>query len=338
MAEAVRLLVGKGGFLDPHQLHPYQAGEPLWGTSSRNGSGTSAVTAPRWNVVPSTAARSMTVRSSAPRPSRRAASTGLDGGWHRKVPKVARRRPAALRALQEPVVDQLGEQLLHEERVPLGGLADVGPELRRQVGATEEAGHQLLALHLGERLELDGGRPALPPPHSGRVSNSSTRATAISRIGASRVQSAMCSTRSRKVGSPQWMSSSTSTRGRRRARASKVLRTAQNSSSWSCASAFMPSRLPTAADQAIRLGLVVQESRKPGPRTRLRRDLRNAVAERLGHRPVGDAAPVGEAAAGSDRRLVAQADDELVDQARLADARHPEHREEMATPARPRPR
>ena len=52
-----------------------------------------------------------------------------------------------------------------------------------------------------------------------------------SRIGEPRDQSAMCSTRSRNVGSPQWMSSKTSTSGRSRADASKNRRIAQNVSS-----------------------------------------------------------------------------------------------------------
>jgi hypothetical protein len=58
-----------------------------------------------------------------------------------------------------------------------------------------------------------------------------------SRIGEPRDQSAMCSTRSRKVGSPQWMSSNTSTSGRSRAEASKNRRIAQNVSSPAATSA-----------------------------------------------------------------------------------------------------
>ena len=51
------------------------------------------------------------------------------------------------------------------------------------------------------------------------------------RIAASLDQSAMCSTRSRKVGSPQWMSSNTTTTGRSRPRASRKRRIAQKVSS-----------------------------------------------------------------------------------------------------------
>ena len=57
---------------------------------------------------------------------------------------------------------------------------------------------------------------SLPPPQPGRSSSSSGRARHRSRIGASRDQSATCSTRSRNVGSAQWRSSKTTTSGRSR--------------------------------------------------------------------------------------------------------------------------
>ena len=56
---------------------------------------------------------------------------------------------------------------------------------------------------------------SLPPAQIGRRSSSSGRAMQTSRIGASRLQSATCSTRSRKVGSAQCRSSKTQTTRRR---------------------------------------------------------------------------------------------------------------------------
>ena len=58
---------------------------------------------------------------------------------------------------------------------------------------------------------------SFPPPQPGRTSRRSGRARQTSRIGAARIQSARCSIRSRNVGSPQWMSSKTSTSGARSA-------------------------------------------------------------------------------------------------------------------------
>ena len=72
---------------------------------------------------------------------------------------------------------------------------------------------------------------SLPPAQVGRESSSSGRATVSSSIGASRVQSATCSTRSRNVGSAQCRSSSTTTSGRSRATRSRSVRVAQAISS-----------------------------------------------------------------------------------------------------------
>ena len=75
--------------------------------------------------------------------------------------------------------------------------------------------HQLAGSRPG-RAARAGSRSAfsLPPPQPGRASSSSGRAMQSSTIGASRARSATCSTRSRKVGSAHWRSSSTTTSGR----------------------------------------------------------------------------------------------------------------------------
>ena len=71
----------------------------------------------------------------------------------------------------------------------------------------------------------------LPPPQPVRRSSSSGRAMQSNRIGASRDRSATCSTRSRKVCSPQCRSSKTQTSGRSTATTSRSLRNAQAISS-----------------------------------------------------------------------------------------------------------
>ena len=83
-------------------------------------------------------------------------------------------------------------------------------ELRR----ADEVLDQRRALVVGERLEQRRRRrSACRRPSRAARSSSSGRARQTSRIGASRAQSARCSTRSRNVGSPQWMSSKTRTSG-----------------------------------------------------------------------------------------------------------------------------
>ena len=68
------------------------------------------------------------------------------------------------------------------------------------------------------------------PAQSCRVSNSSCRAVANSRIGASSTASSRWSRSSRNVGAATWMSSTIATSGRRPAIASRSLRIPQNSS------------------------------------------------------------------------------------------------------------
>ena len=74
-------------------------------------------------------------------------------------------------------------------------------------------------------------RPGAASPQSGRWSRSSGRAMPTRRIGAPRETSATWATRSRKVGSAQCRSSSTTTSGPRCASASKSRLTAQEVSS-----------------------------------------------------------------------------------------------------------
>jgi hypothetical protein len=86
----------------------------------------------------------------------------------------------------------------------------------------------------------------LPRPpaaaHSGRRSNRSPRARHAIRIGPAAL-AATCSIRSSIAGSAQWMSSKTTTSGRRRAIASKSRRTAH----WTSASVALARLKPAAA-------------------------------------------------------------------------------------------
>ena len=183
--------------------------------------------------------------------------------------------------------------------LPSATCADPRAPFSSKARAAEEALDQLVGLGLRERLERQG-LGMLRLPQAGRSSRSSGRARQRSRSGASRVQSARCSIRSSSVGSAQWMSSMTSTSGRSRAR----------------------SRAPCAPPRRSPPGLL----RRARPRARPRR----AAAEDLPERPVGDALAVGQAAADEDVGLAAQSRRELAGEARLADARRAEHRDEPA--------
>ena len=118
------------------------------------------------------------------------------------------------------------------------------------------------------------------------------------------------------VGSAHCRSSTTRTSGRRRARASSTLRTAQNASSGATGS-------PAGFEQLGRArggGLVVGRRLLEQP----------ARAERLDERPPGQPVAVGQAAAGGDGRRAVDRLQHLGDEARLADAGGAEHGEQLA--------
>ena len=112
------------------------------------------------------------------------------------------------------VLAQHRQHLLDEQRVALGrrdhplALLD-GQRLARQIL------EQPRAVLRRQPLEHDRGGVGLSPGPSGRTSSRSGRA--VHRISSAhpRAQSATCSIRSSRVGSAQWMSSNTSTVGRR---------------------------------------------------------------------------------------------------------------------------
>ncbi len=137
-----------------------------------------------------------------------------------------------------------------------------------------------------------------PPPQPGRTSSSSVRAMQRRKIGASRERSATCSTRSMKIGSAHCRSSMTTTCGRSAARASSSRRKA------SCVSG---GDVPITAS-----GLDADREQD------------------LDERPVRDPLAVREAAPAQDVGRVADALEEVGDEARLADAGRAEEREEPA--------
>ena len=161
-------------------------------------SGASAWTAPRWNTRPSTSRRSSTLRSADVELVEPGGEQRLD---RRRDDDVLARRLADHR-----------HHLLDEQRIALRRLADPLAQALVEVG---EALDQVVGLGSG----ASGSSRTFvaftfPPaqPAAGRAGPG--RAMQSSRIGASRERSATCSTRSRKVSSPQWMSSNTQTSGR----------------------------------------------------------------------------------------------------------------------------
>ncbi len=140
---------------------------------------------------------------------------------------------------------------------------------------------------------------SFPPPQPGRTSRSSVRATQSRKIGASRERSATCSTRSTNTGSAHCRSSMTTTCGRSAARASSSRRNA------SCVSRAATCRSPSPGSTPIAISISTS-----------------------GQYVIPS--PYEQAAAAEDVGRVADALEEVGDEARLADPGRPEEREEPA--------
>ena len=142
-----------------------------------------------------------------------------------------------------------GDELLDEERVPLGRVDDPLPRL---LGEIAEPLHERLAVLLRERVQVSTVALGLGAVHVGRVSNRSGRAVHRRRRGTSCTNEARYSTRSRNAVSAQWMSSKTTTRGPVVAIASSSLRTPQEISSGETGVSVAPSAasMRTAASSA----------------------------------------------------------------------------------------
>ncbi len=144
---------------------------------------------------------------------------------------------------------------------------------------------------------------SLPPPQPGRSSSSSGRAMHSSRIGASRVQSATCSIRSRNAGSAQWMSSNTTTSGARAPGARGTSGPPRTSSSRATGSTHADE---AGAAAASRPPASVEDGRRSWSRAARggsSSDRRSGrLVHHLGQRAERDALAVGQASAAQDRR------------------------------------
>src|SRR5215211_4213404 len=110
---------------------------------------------------------------------------GGDGAGDGGADQVGGRRPVAAGLAEHALVDQLGDQLLDEQRVASGPLGDARQHLGRGPGTTEQLAHQPGALVLAQGLQRDrrgaGGagpparalvqqlRPGQPDQQDGRV-------------------------------------------------------------------------------------------------------------------------------------------------------------------------
>ena len=187
-------------------------------------SGASACTAPRWKISPSIEPRSRTLRSAGSSWSRRAASSACSVGGTTTSPSAS---PAIA------TISWMNRGLPPAARAICSRSS---PGMRSGISSSTSSSPS------GSSRSVTG--------QVGRRSPSSGRAMHSSRIDAPEESSATCSTRSRNVSSPHWMSSNTTTSGRSAAACSSVLRKAQAISSADVAASVSPSSERIAAAAA----------------------------------------------------------------------------------------
>ena len=199
----------------------------LRSTAGASELGASSRTASRWKVVPATDTRASSARSSSGSRSRRAASSAWMVGGTGRPPASPlsaqpscsrRRRPSSISMVSSSSANSGFPSQASPRRAAVSG--GTAARLRRFATSSSVSSGPSASSRIEAAFSL-------PPPQPVRLSSSSGRAMHTSAMGASRARSATCSTRSRKVGSAHWRSSSTTTSGRRRATASNSLRTAQ---------------------------------------------------------------------------------------------------------------
>ena len=245
VTEAERVLAGQLRLVGPDQLLAHERGEPR--RDLRLARGRAPATAPRWKTCP--------------RPSRARAPplVRVELVEPRGEQRLDRRRNGDARPADSRTSASISST---NSGLPSAAVADAlasfGSRPRRRA-----ARDQLVGLGRVERLEQHRRRVQLAAaPARAAVEQLRPRQAEEQDRRVAR-QSAMCSTRSRNVGSAQWMSSKTTTSGRSAAAASSSLRTAQAISS---------------ADARCRLA----EQRRDAPR-RARR--RGSVAPAAASRP-----------------------------------------------------
>jgi len=182
-------------------------------TDTRSDSGTSSTTAERWNVLPATEACSTSVRSPGGRRSIRAASTAWIVGGTDTVPAPCSADIASI-CSRKSGFPSAASRMRACSSAEMGAVPGKLSTTARAAGS--ESGSRWTRSAAGARA-----------CHSDRTSRSSSRATQSRKTGALIGARPTDSTSSRNVGSAQWRSSKTTTRGRSRASASRNRRTAQ---------------------------------------------------------------------------------------------------------------
>ncbi len=258
-----------------------------------------------------------------------------DRGRQRHVRQIGGGEPRPSFTDQEAVVDQHRHDLLDEERVPARRLDDAFLRVRGDVGAAEEVRHERLAVAVGERFQQDGRGVHLP---------AAPRRPRLEQIGAAErdhhdrdvlrpVRDVIDQVEQRRLGpmhvvehdherpAPRQRLQERPDRPERLVHAGRALAD--------------PDHLRHAFGGLLAAAFAGNDPRDLAPR--LGRRVAVGQAGRLGDdlddRPERDPLAVRQAPPPERDRARTRGGEELLDQARLADARRSQDREQLALPA-----
>ena len=233
-----------------------------------------------------------------------------DGVGDDDLADVLGRPPTAAVANDPALVDEMADDLLQEERVPVGAREDRLSGLVGQVVHGEEHFDEGRRVAARQRFEEDRTEVALPASPAGPGRARSGREGQTKRSGPA-TRPASSSSRSSNGSSAQWMSSMTTMAGRSAARPVKYARQASESRAAPGAAGGRPARIALLEPERKRedsgrtCGIgngsedVLFETGDLGERSlgRIRVEHTRVRLEHLAERPVGDRLAVRQAAA-----------------------------------------
>ena len=257
---------------------------------------------------------------------------------HRRRDGDARRdrRPPATRPPADPehaVVEQHLDDLLDVQRIAVRRGGEASPGLRRQRGPVRAARRSGAPSRPAEGARAGRwSRWTCRRSSPDRTSSSSGRAMTSSRTGTLVIQSARCSTRSRRVSSAHWRSSSTMTTGTTRGQPLDEPANGPEQLIPRQRRPADPERLLEALDEGVRLGGAARSAASASRTVAASSASAASTADpqEVGDRQPRDPVAVRQATAAQHRRARSHQRQELVDEPALADPGRPEDGDEDA--------
>ena len=252
----------------------------------------------------------------------------VDRRRHDGASDVGGRVPASALEADEPLVDEHRDELLDEERVPLGGFHDARPNALVQAGPAEQVLRDGARVVLGETFELDARRAGRGGPLGMRLEELvSSRADHEQGGVVGRLEDVPDQIEEARLGPVDVLEQDDE-----RSRPGERLQQLPCPPDQLLAGELGGREADRRRDAVLRVG-VAREGRELLERDLGRVALEDAgrLPDCLGERPEGDAFAVRQAPPAEEGDVVERAD-ELLDESRLPDARLADHGHEAAAP------